>query len=295
MLSTALALLVVTTGCTAIPKDPPVGLRAGYDTRDGSQQVWPARGGRAADPQATTAVAAAVADWRSPLDDRVHLPSSGILWLGDVGGTPLALVAANVPGRAASWLLQLTGRGDRFQIDRASEYTDPGYLVYSDVLPAYLPDGRRYLTSSRVERLLGPNGKALELVDGLSALVEVPRCAAVTVTARLRPSESLPNGKTADKIIDLGTGVPDPRYPLVNDEANSGGPALRGLDTCALAAKTGPVRQHPTPNQQPGGARHGTHLLADRQDHQQIAGRDLAATATSPRSSTSSPGVPTRA
>ena len=39
---------------------------------------------------------------------------------------------------------------------RATEYTDPGYLVYSDVLPVQTAAGRRYLTSARVQRLLGP-------------------------------------------------------------------------------------------------------------------------------------------
>ena len=38
-----------------------------------------------------------------------YLPSSGILFSGRVDGAPLALVAADVPGESASWLLQLTG------------------------------------------------------------------------------------------------------------------------------------------------------------------------------------------
>ena len=240
VIGAALTLALTASGCGATPKDPPVALRAGYDTLDGSLEVWPSRGGLAADPQATAAVAAAVHDWRSPVDDRVHLPSSGILWLGEVDGTRLALVAADVPGDAASWLLQLTGKGGGFTVERAAEYSDPGYLVYSDVLPVHLSTGRRYLTSARVERLLGPDGQALAIAEGLTAPVDVPSCAAVTVTARLRASESLPNGNRADKLIDLGTGTPDPRYPLVGDESGSGATALDGLDTCGLGANTGP-------------------------------------------------------
>ncbi|MBE1488079.1 hypothetical protein H4W31_003717 [Plantactinospora soyae] len=222
-----------------MPKEPAVALRVGYDTLDGTLQVWPSRGTLAGDPQATTAVAKAVDEWRSPVEDRVHLPSSGILWLGEVDGARLALVAADVPGESASWLLQLTSDGTDFRVDRAVEYTDPGYLVYSDVLPVQLPTGRRYLVSARVDRLLGPDRQTLAVTDGLTAPVAVPACAAATVTARLRPSESLPSGKSADRLVDLGTGTAGPRYPLVNDDTASAGAALRGLDTCRLGEKTG--------------------------------------------------------
>ncbi len=240
-----LALTLATAGCGTIPTEPPVALRVGYDTLDGTLPVWPPRGGLANDPQATAAVAEAVDRWRSPVDDRVHLPSSGILWLGELEGSRRAVVAADVPGEAASWLLQLTGEGDRFTVDRAVEYTDPGYLVYSDVLPLQLPSGRRYLVSARVERLLGPDRRPLTVTDGLTDPVPVPSCAAVTISARLRPSESLPNGKAADRLVDLGTGIADPRYPLVGDDTGSGARALDGLDTCALAAKTGPFGSIP--------------------------------------------------
>jgi len=235
-----LALVLVATGCGTIPTDPPVALRVGYDTLDGTLPVWPARGGLTGDARATAAVAEAVDRWRSPVDDRVHLPTSGILWLGEVDGRRRAVVAADVPGEAASWLLQLTGEGDRFVVDRAVEYTDPGYLVYSDVLPLQLPSGRRYLVSARVDRLLGPNRQPLAVTDGMTGPVPVPSCTAVTISARLRPSESLPNGKAADRLIDLGTGIAGPRYPLVGDDTGSGARALDGLDTCMLAAKTGP-------------------------------------------------------
>lgn len=241
----ALTLALITAGCGTIPKEPPVALRVGYDTLDGTLAVWPSRGGLATDPQATTAVAEAVHGWRSPVNDRVHLPTSGILWLGEVDGSRLAVVAADVPGEAASWLLQLTGQGDQFRVDRAVEYTDPGYLVYSDVLPIHLPTGRRYLTSARVERLLGPDRRPLPITDGLTGPVQVPACSAVAISARLRPSESLPNGKANDRLLDLGTGIPAPRYPLLGDDTGSGATALAGLDTCALGARTAPFGSIP--------------------------------------------------
>jgi hypothetical protein len=236
----ALALALVAGGCGSVAVPRPATLRVGYNSLDGTLQVWPARGGLTADTRARAAVTRAVEEWRSPVDDRVHLPSSGILWLGDVDGAPLALVAANVPGEGASWLLQLAGHGSDFQVTRATEYTDPGYLVYSDVLPVQLPNGRRYLTSKRVERLLGPAGEPLTISDGLSAPVDVPPCTAVTLAARLAATESLPHGMANDKILDLGTAIADPRYPLVDDDSGSGAKALDGLDTCTLAAKTGP-------------------------------------------------------
>ncbi|MFC6017121.1 hypothetical protein ACFP2T_13015 [Plantactinospora solaniradicis] len=235
----ALVLALLAGGCGTIPKEPAVALRVGYDTLDGTLAVWPPRGTLAGDPQATTAVAKAVDEWRSPVEDRVHLPSSGILWLGEADGNRLALVAADVPGESASWLLQLTGDGPDFRVERAVEYTDPGYLVYSDVLPVQLPTGRRYLVSARVDRLLGPDRQTLAVTDGLTGPVALPACSATTVTARLRPSESLPNGKSADRLVDLGTGTVGPRYPLVTDDTGSAAAALRGLDTCALGEKTG--------------------------------------------------------
>ena len=150
-----------------------------------------------------------------------------------------------MPGDSASWLLQLAGRGAEFEVTHAVDYSDPGYLIYSDVLPVTVPQGRRYLTSTRVDRLLGPDGQPLTLTDGVSAPVEVPRCAAVPITARLRTTSSLPHGKANDRLLDLGTGVADPRYPLVVDDSGSGASALDGLDTCALAAATGPFGSVP--------------------------------------------------
>ena len=44
--------------------------------------VWPPRGNLAGDASATAAVTDAVRGWRSPVDDRAHLPSSGILFSG---------------------------------------------------------------------------------------------------------------------------------------------------------------------------------------------------------------------
>ncbi|MFY1669374.1 hypothetical protein ACN27G_05365 [Plantactinospora sp. WMMB334] len=241
----ALTLALLAGGCGSIPKEPPATLRVGYDTLDGTLRVWPSRGSLSGDPQATAAVARAVDEWRSPVEDRVHFPTSGILWLGEVDGVRLALVAADVPGEAASWLLQLTGDGPGFTVDRAVEYTDPGYLVYSDVLPVQLPTGRRYLVSARVERLLGPDRRPLTITGGLTGPVALPACAASTVTARLRPSESLPTGKSAERTIDLGTGIEAPRYPLVGDDTGSGARVLDGLDTCGLAAETGPFGSIP--------------------------------------------------
>jgi hypothetical protein len=241
MLGAAVLLALLATGCdTAIARPPEASLRAGYDTRDGSLEVWPARGGLIGDEQAREAVTAEVERWRSPVEDRVHLPSSGILWLGEAGGARLALVAANVPGESASWLLQLTGEGTDVTVDRAVEYTDPGYLVYSDVLPVQLPTGRHYLASTRVERLLGPDGEPVAFTDGLSGPVAVPDCAASTLTVGLRATDSLPDGRSGDKLIDFGTGITAPKYPLIRDDSGAAGTILAGMDSCALAGRDGP-------------------------------------------------------
>ncbi|RQX53422.1 hypothetical protein DLJ57_09180, partial [Micromonospora chalcea] len=170
------ALLLVTAGCGPIADRKPADLRVGYDSLDGNLAVWPPRGSLAGDAAATAAITTAVREWRSPVDDRVHVPTSGILFSGQVAGSALALVAADVPGDAASWLLQLDRDGQRWRVAHATEYTDPGYLVYSDVLPVRDPDGRRYLTSARVARLLGPDGKAVTSTDGVTEPVAVPAC-----------------------------------------------------------------------------------------------------------------------
>ncbi|MFD0823300.1 hypothetical protein ACFQ0D_34425, partial [Micromonospora zhanjiangensis] len=197
LLGAALVLAVLVGGCGKIPQQQPATIRAGYDTLDGQLRVWPARGGLAADPQATAAVGRVVEQWRTPVDDRAYLPASGILWLGEAGGSRLALVAADVPGNGASWLLQLAGQGTDLRVVHATEYTDPGYLVYSDVLPVQLADGRHYLTSARVDRLLGPTGQPLPVTDGLTGPVAVPACSPVTLTASLRATTSLPQGVPA--------------------------------------------------------------------------------------------------
>jgi hypothetical protein len=75
--------------------------------------------------------------------------------------------------------------------------------------------------------------------------VEVPSCTAVPVTATLRATESLPRGRAADRLLDLGTATADPRYPLVRDESGSGRRALDGLDTCVLAGEEGPFGSIP--------------------------------------------------
>lgn len=240
-----LVLALLATGCAEIVKPQTVTLRAGYDTRDGALEVWPPRGSLIHDANARAELTKVVARWRSPIDDRVYLPSSGILWLGESDGARLALVAAEVPGPAGSWLLQLTDRGSGFEVVRAVEYTDPGYLVYSDVLPVFRPDGRRYLTSARVQRLLGPDGKPVAITDGLSEPVSVPSCTAVSLTVQLRATDSLPDGRSAARLLDLGTGTTDPRYPIVDDEAGMGAVALDGLDTCALGERTGPFGSLP--------------------------------------------------
>lgn len=240
-----LTMVLAVTACGPVADRATRELRVGYDSLDGTLPVWPPRGSLAGDAAATRAVTEAVRGWRSPIDDRAHLPSSGILFSGEVDGTRLALVAADVPGEGASWLLQLTGDGDRYTVTRASEYTDPGYLAYADVLPVQLAQGRRYLTSGRVERLLGPDGRALVRTDGLSRPVAVPACAAVPVTATLRATESLPRGRAAERLLDLGTATAGPRYPLVRDETGSGRRALDGLDTCVLADERGPFGSMP--------------------------------------------------
>ncbi|MEU7933030.1 hypothetical protein [Micromonospora echinofusca] len=240
-----LTLLLTATACGPVADRQPGDLRAGYDSLDGDLTVWPPRGTLAGDDTVRSAVTGAVRDWRSPADDRVHLPTSGILWSGEVDGAPLALVAADVPGESASWLLQVTAEGGRYAVTRAAEYTDPGYLVYSDVLPVHTSDGRRYLTSGRVQRLLGPDGRALRDTDGLTEPVDVPACRAVPVTATLKATRALPRGRAADRLLDLGTGTTDPRYPLVRDESGSGKRALTGLDTCVLAGEDGPFGSVP--------------------------------------------------
>ncbi|MFD6566351.1 hypothetical protein [Micromonospora profundi] len=244
-LAVLLTALFAATACGPVADRAPRDLRVGYDSLDGTLKVWPPRGDLAVDAAATSAITDAVRDWRSPIDDRAHLPSSGILFSGRVGGTPIALVAADVPGESASWLLQLSGDGGRYAVTRATEYTDPGYLVYSDVLPVHTADGRRYLVSARVQQLLGPQDRALPLTDGLSAPADVPACTAVGVTATLRATESLPRGRAADRLLDLGTGTTDPRYPLVRDESGAGRRALTGLDTCVLAGERGPFGSIP--------------------------------------------------
>ncbi|WP_229401252.1 hypothetical protein [Micromonospora okii] len=246
MTATALlSLLLTATACGPVADRKPDDLPVGYDTLDGTLRVWPARGALAGDAAATAAITEAVRGWRSPVDDRAHLPSSGLLWSGEADGAPLALVAADVPGESASWLLQLTRDGDRWVVDRASEYTDPGYLVYSDVLPVQTGGGRRYLLSERVERLLGPGGRAVPSRDGLTEPVKAPACGAVPLTATLRATRSLPRGRAADRLLDLGTATADPRYPLVRDETGSGRRALDGLDTCVLADERGPFGSIP--------------------------------------------------
>ncbi|WFE34430.1 hypothetical protein [Micromonospora sp. WMMD975] len=239
------ALLLVTVGCGPVADRQSAGLRVGYDSLDGALPVWPPRGSLARDAAVTAAITDAVRDWRSPVDDRVHLPSSGILFSGRVGDAPLALVAADVPGEAASWLLQLDRAGQRWRVVHATEYTDPGYLVYSDVLPVREPTGRRYLTSARVERLLGPDGGTVASTDGVTEPVAVPACQAVELTATLRPTPSLPRGRAADRVLDLGTATGAPRYPLVRDETGAGRRALTGLDTCVLAGERGPFGSLP--------------------------------------------------
>ncbi|MFC0095967.1 hypothetical protein ACFFKH_00285 [Micromonospora marina] len=239
------ALLLVTAGCGPVAERQPADLRVGYDSLDGTLAVWPPRGSLARDTAATAAITTAVRDWRSPVDDRVHVPTSGILFSGQVAGSALALVAADVPGEAASWLLQLGRDGQRWRVVHATEYTDPGYLVYSDVLPVREPDGRRYLTSTRVERLTGPDGKVLGSTDGVTDPVAVPDCRAVELTATLRPTPSLPRGRAADRVLDLGTATEAPRYPLVRDETGAGRRALTGLDTCVLAGERGPFGSVP--------------------------------------------------
>jgi hypothetical protein len=244
-MATLLTLLLTATACGPDTERYRADLRVGFDSFDGDLAVWPARGSLAGDSAATSAITRAVRDWRSPIDDRAHLPTSGILYSGEVEQGPLALVAADVPGESASWLLQLRAEGDRYTVERATEYTDSGYLVYADVLPVHTPQGRRYLTSERVERLLGPNGRALAKADGLTAPVAVPTCAAVPVTATLKATEALPRGRAADRLLDLGTATSDPRYPLVRDEGGAGRRALNGLDTCVLADREGPFGSIP--------------------------------------------------
>ncbi|WP_174536111.1 hypothetical protein [Micromonospora chalcea] len=239
------ALLLVTAGCGPISDRKPADLRVGYDSLDGALAVWPPRGSLAGDAATTAAITTAVRDWRSPVDDRAHMPTSGILFSGQVAGSALALVAADVPGDGASWLLQLDRDGQRWRVAHATEYTDPGYLVYSDVLPVRDPDGRRYLTSARVERLLGPDGKAVASTDGVTEPVPVPACRAVELTAALRPTTSLPRGKATDRVLDLGTATEAPRYPLVRDDTGAGKRALTGLDTCVLAGERGPFGSVP--------------------------------------------------
>ncbi|MFI7574812.1 hypothetical protein [Micromonospora sp. NPDC049497] len=235
-----LALLLTVTACGPVADRQARDLRVGYDSLDGSLAVWPPRGTLADDGEVTRNVTDAVREWRSPVDDRAHLPSSGILWSGEVGGAPLALVAADVPGEKASWLLQVTARDGRWAVTHATEYTDPGYLVYADVLPVWAVRERRYLVSARVERLLGPDGRPVAQTEGLTGPVAVPPCRAVPLTATLRATESLPRGRAADRLLDLGTGTAAPRYPLVRDESGSGRRALTDLDTCALADDEGP-------------------------------------------------------
>ena len=75
VMATVLALALLTGGCGAVPEEPPVALRAGYDSLDGSLRVWPARGNLA-----EASSEAGTASWRS--GERLTL----VLGLdGDVG------------------------------------------------------------------------------------------------------------------------------------------------------------------------------------------------------------------
>ncbi|MEK8107465.1 hypothetical protein NKG94_24195 [Micromonospora sp. M12] len=182
--------------------------------------------------------------WRSPADDRAHLPSSGILFSGRVDGAPVALVAADVPGESSSWLLQLTRDGDRYAVTRATEYTDPGYLVYSDVLPVQTAGGRRYLVSAgcRPPRPTGPDVDHRGRPERAGRRAVLPGCRSDRHPANHRVTA---RGRAADRLLDLGTGTVDPRYPLVRDESGTGRRALTGLDTCVLAGDRGPFGSIP--------------------------------------------------
>lgn len=243
-LAAALALTLLLSGC-ATGWSSPATLRTGYETFDGALEVWPPRGSLAGDADAVARVTRAVESWRSPTDERVHVASSGTLWLGSIDGTRLAVVAGNVPGTGTSWLLQLTAEEAGFEVISAVEYTDPGYLVYSDVLPVQMPGGRRYLTSARVERLVGPDDGEIPVDDGLSAPVDVPECQAITLTVTLRATDSLGDKRSRQRVLDLGTAINELGYPLVRDASGAGARALDGLDTCALTGSAGPFGSMP--------------------------------------------------
>ncbi|BCJ67191.1 hypothetical protein [Polymorphospora rubra] len=234
----AAAIVGGVAACGGTGEVPPEqALPVGHYTLDGQLQVWPARGGLSGDGAAHRAVADAVDAWRTPAGDRPRLETSGILWLGEIDGRTLAVVAADVPVYGASWLLQLDGTGDGLTVTNAAQYTDPGYLVYSDLLPVRLDDTTRYLTSARVEQVTGPNGRPLRVSDGLTDPVGVQRCTATPVAVRLRATESLPRGTANDELLDLGSAVEPPRYPVVPDRDGRGATALEDLDTCALAGE----------------------------------------------------------
>jgi hypothetical protein len=236
----ALATVVTVgmSGCGPHALPPVDSLSVGHQTLDGKMQVWPPRGSLASDQRARAAVANAVNAWRTPAGDRPRLKTSGILWLGELDGRVVSLVAADIPVNGASWLLQLDGPVDNIKISSATQYTNPGYLVYSDVLPVRLGAATRYLTSARVDELTGADGQVVALRDGMSDEVNVPRCQSATVTARLKATESLPRGQEADRLLDLGTAVEQPRYPLVGDDKGTGATALKDMDTCVLAGRT---------------------------------------------------------
>lgn len=236
-----IGLAVAVTGglaaCGANPEPASDELPVGHYTLDGQLQVWPARGGLATDRGVRATVTAAVDDWRTPAGDRPRLRTSGILWLGEVDGRTLALVAADVPVYGASWLLQLAGTPDDLSVTGAAQYTDPGYLVYSDLLPVRLGNTTRYLASARVEQVTGPDGQPVPGRDGLTDPVDVPRCQAAPLALRLRSTQTLPSGEPAARLLDLGAGVEQPRYPVVPDSDGRGATALKDLDTCALAGE----------------------------------------------------------
>ncbi|MEV0729173.1 hypothetical protein [Polymorphospora sp. NPDC050346] len=232
------AVMVGGAACGGAEEVPPErALPVGHYTLDGGLQVWPARGGLSGDEEAHRAVAQAVDAWRTPAGDRPRLETSGILWLGETDGRTLAVVAADVPVYGASWLLQLDGAGDGLAVTSAAQYTDPGYLVYSDLLPVRLGSTTRYLTSARVEQVTGPNGRPVRVSEGLTDPVDVARCTASPIALRLRATESQPRGTANDELLDLGTAVEQPRYPVVPDRDGRGATALEDLDTCALAGE----------------------------------------------------------
>ncbi len=249
-----IASLAGTAACTPGNAPSERALTAGHPTLDGSARVWPARGSLAKDSATIADVDRAVRAWHTPQGNKARIYTSAIVWLGDVDGRVLGLVAADVPGANDSWLLHVTGRQGSLSVTKGTKSTDPGALVYSDVLPVRIENGTRYLTSTRVETLT-VGTKTVPVTDGLSAPVTIPACTPTVLTVTRVATQTLPAAGTTVRLLDLGSDVQEPRYPLITDRDGVASKIFSTIPVCQFGSAKGPFtvalttsRTHGVPN-----------------------------------------------